>query len=336
MSITPAFHDAIILSIIDLTKEHDINIFKFLKMLLSETNKLLSPGDRNFGISCPSHYVKTYLNGGYSYPFEFIGSVIGPGKRKRKTLYREFLIKVNEYLFDKGEWDEVTWLEMMTYFLFIQSNCHHKGDINSTKLCRNADSFKNFFYESKDAFNPWGKWERSEGEIAGEEETIKKSKTMKRRGEWWVKAFEIEKKELLMFHTLAPGSFLGRRTTTGWFCRGFDGIREGDFIPYGCVLTQLRRNFNLPELSGDYGLGGFNNINEELFSELDKKEADEKDKEKKNRIHIQNTCDIMWTTIGLVFAARWLAIIINPSAQNSNSYEGNQVYPIQDGCNEFK
>ena len=98
----------------------------------------------------------------------------------------------------------------------------------------------------------------------------------------------------------------------------------------------LCKPLRVKDYKGDHLTIGFNNIDEELFSELDKKEADEKDKEKKNRIHIQNTCDIMWTTIGLVFAARWLAIIINPSAQNSNSYEGNQVYPIQDGCNEFK
>ena len=105
---------------------------------------------------------------------------------------------------------------------------------------------------------------------------IQETKKSELRGEWWVKAFEREKKELLMFQTLAPNSYLGNRFTTGWFVRGFGDIREGDFIPYGSVLNQLRKHYDLPLLSGDYGLGSLSRVENVTVVKEDKEDKENK------------------------------------------------------------
>ena len=120
-------------------------------------------------------------------------------------------------------------------------------------------------------------------------ELIQETKKVEFRGEWWVKAFEREKKELLMFQTLAPNSYLGNRFTTGWFVRGFNNIREGDFIPYGSVLNQLREYYDLPLLSGDYGLGSISRV--EIINVVKEDKSED--------VYHGDINNLIWVTIGL-------------------------------------
>ena len=273
MGVTPAFHNALIHSVVDITNEKDIGIFDFIQLMIGETNWILSPGERDFGPSSVSKYVQKHIDGLYSYPL--VSQHYGTPVEKKRFLYRDCLVKIHETL--NGEWD-VSWFELLTYLLFIQSNCHHKGDFNSHKLCRNPDSFLNFFYKSKSAFNPWSQWEKSGLRYSPVMDYIQQSKKEELRGEWWVKAFEREKKNLLMFHTLSPSHYLGSRATTGWVVRGFNDIIKADNLPQGSVLNQLREHYELPLLSGDYGLGCMsvkNDVRDESFLK-DKVEETEK------------------------------------------------------------
>ena len=250
MGVTSLFHNALIHSIVEMTKENeDISIFDFIRLMISETNWILSPGARDFGPSSVSKIVQRFVQGIHSYPL--ISEHYGTPKEKKRILYRDCLVKIHETL--NREWD-VSWYDLLTYLLFIQSNCHHKGNTNSHKLCRNSDSFLDFFYKSKSAFNPWSQWELSRLHYSPVMDYIQETKTAQLRGEWWVKAFEREKENFLMFETLAPTHYLGTRFTTGWVVRGFKP-EEGDFLPQGSVLNQLREHYELPLLSGDYGLG---------------------------------------------------------------------------------
>ena len=250
MGVTSLFHNALIHSIVEMTKENeDISIFDFIRLMVSETNWILSPGARDFGPSSVSKIVQRFVQGIHSYPL--ISEHYGTPKEKKRILYRDCLVKIHETL--NREWD-VSWFDFLTYLLFIQSNCHHKGNTNSHKLCRNSDSFLDFFYKSKSEFNPWSQWELSRLHYSSVMDYIQETKTAQLRGEWWVKAFEREKENFLMFGTLAPSHYLGKRLTTGWVVRGFKP-EEGDFLPQGSVLNQLREHYELPLLSGDYGLG---------------------------------------------------------------------------------
>tara|TARA_B100000902_G_C27203605_1_gene860385 strand:+ start:209 stop:1105 length:897 start_codon:yes stop_codon:yes gene_type:complete len=247
MGVTPLFHDALILSIVEMVKgNEEYSIFDFIQLMIRETNWVLSPGARDLGFGPLSEFVQMYVDGKYSYPL--ISQHYGSSKEKKKILYRDCLVKIHKIL--NEEWD-VTWYEFLTYLLFIQSNCHHKG---GNKLCRNSNSFLNFFYKSKSAFNPWSQWEKSGLKYSPVMDYIQETKTEEFRGEWWVNAFEREKKVILMFHTLAPTHYLGTRFTTGWIDRGLKP-NEGDILPQGSVLNQLREYYELPSLSGDYGLG---------------------------------------------------------------------------------
>ena len=95
----------------------------------------------------------------------------------------------------------------------------------------------------------------------------------------------------------------------------FTDIIKGDFIPQGSVLNQLRRHYELPELSGDYGLGCMSVQSDVLYeledkeekkeNEKEEKEKEEKEKEKRD-IEMYNFCDITLTSIGIVLFSRWL------------------------------
>ena len=307
MAVTSLFHAALIHSIVEITKENEnIAIFDFIKLMISETNWILSPGERDFGDEPIAKYVKKHIDGQYSYPL--IGLRREALRERSLDLYRDCLVKIHEAL--NGDWD-VSWFEFITYLIFIQSNCHHKGEnINSHKLCRSSDSFLDFFYKSKAAFNPWLPWEKADRLRYGRDiKDIPETKTAELRGEWWVSAFEREKKILLLFETLAPSHYLGKRLTTGWVVRGFTDIIKGDFIPQGSVLNQLRRHYELPELSGDYGLGCMS-VQSDVLYELEDKEEEEKEKEKKEKekkeIEMYNFCDITLTSIGIVLFSSWL------------------------------
>ena len=275
MGVTSYFHNALILSIVEMTKENEkYSIFDFIKLMISETNWILSPGARDFGDEPIAKYVQLHIGGGYSYPLTTQNHQRGTPMEEKRNLYSKCLIKIH------GKFDgdhEVSWFDLLTYLLFIQSNCHHKGNPFSPtpKLCRNADSFLNFFYKSKSAFNPWSQWEKSGLRYTPVMDYIQETKTEELRGEWWVKAFEREKETFLLFQTLAPTHYLGTRHTTGWVVRGLKP-GEGDILPQGSVLNQLRDHYGLPELSGDYGLGVMS-----VTSKLpDEPEIKEKDKEK--------------------------------------------------------
>ena len=273
MGVTSYFHNALILSIVEMTKENEkYSIFDFIKLMISETNWILSPGARDFGDEPIAKYVQLHIDGQYSYPL--IGLRREALRERSLNLYRDCLVKIhNKFDGDHG----VSWFDLLTYLLFIQSNCHHKGNPFSPtpKLCRNADSFLNFFYKSKSAFNPWSQWEKSGLRYTPVMDYIQETKTEELRGEWWVKAFEREKETFLLFQTLAPTHYLGTRHTTGWVVRGLKP-GEGDILPQGSVLNQLRDHYGLPELSGDYGLGVMS-----VTSKLpDEPEIKEKDKEK--------------------------------------------------------
>lgn len=287
-------HNAIILSIVDVANENkDIGIFEFIKLMISETNWILSPGERDFGDVPVAKYVKKHIDGQYSYPL--ISQHPGTHRERSLNLYRDCLVKIHKTL--NGDWD-VSWFEFITYLLFIQSNCHHKGgNTNSHKLCRNSDSFLDFFYKSKAAFNPWFPWENADRLRYGRDiKDIPETKTAEFRGEWWVNAFEREKENLLLFETLAPSHYLGKRLTTGWVVRGFTDIIKSDFIPQGSVLNQLRRHYGLPELSGDYGLGCMSFQSDVLYEIEDK---EEKEKEEKEDVKLFNLCDLTIMSIGI-------------------------------------
>tara|TARA_B100001094_G_scaffold115343_1_gene111281 strand:- start:6888 stop:7844 length:957 start_codon:yes stop_codon:yes gene_type:complete len=254
MGVSVYFHNALILTIVEMTKgNEEYSIFDFIKLMVSQTNRVLSPGARDFGQSPVSKYVQLHIDGKYSYPLITQYHQLVTPMEEKMNLYNECLIKIHGH-FD-GDY-RVSWYDLLTYLLFIQSNCHHKGNPFSPtpKLCRNADSFLNFFYKSKDEFNPWSQWEKSGLRYTPAMDYIQATETEELRGEWWVKAFEREKDIFLMFKTLAPTHYLGTRYTTGWVVRGLKP-GEGDILPQGSVLNQLREHYGLPELSGDYGLG---------------------------------------------------------------------------------
>ena len=302
MGVNPLFHNALILSIVESSKDEGIGIFNFIKLMISETNWILSPGERDFGPSPVCDYVKNFIDGKYSYPLYVQFSQIGTPKEKSKEIYRDCLVKIHEILLD--QWEEVSWFDLITYLLFIQSNCHHKGSTNSSHLCRNADSFLNFFYKSKNGFNPMGKWERpGDTPIM---EVISPSKKAEFRNQWWYEAFTRDRDSLLMFDDLAPNSSLGNRVTTGWTVRGFRNVFEGDLIPYGSVLNQLRTYYGLPRLSGDYGLGCISELNIEFKYEGKKKDEDDRKKEKENDEISDNFCSALLATIGFAISLQWM------------------------------
>tara|TARA_Y100001970_G_C14253609_1_gene873527 strand:+ start:1630 stop:2583 length:954 start_codon:yes stop_codon:yes gene_type:complete len=261
--VTSDFHNALILSIVEITSGKDPlckGIFSFIQLMINETNNIISTGGRSLGSSSPADPIRRYLNGAYSYPLE--NNNVGYASRKERIPYRDCLIMIHKYLEEgRGGWGDIVWFDVITYLIFIQSNCHHKGNTDSTKLCRNSDSFLHFFYKSKNEFDPWGRW-LSKIDTEGKHLYIpltafklEKTKSVKYLADWWVNAFKREKERLLMYDTLQPDHYLGHRFTTGWTVRTFSNIRKGDIIPYASVLNQLRDHYNLPPLSGDYGIG---------------------------------------------------------------------------------
>ena len=293
MGVTSLFHDALVHSIVEITKENEnIAIFDFIKLMIRETNWILSPGERDFGDEPVAKYVKKHINGQYSYPL--IGLRREALRERSLNLYRDCLVKIHKAL--NGDWD-VSWFEFITYLLFIQSNCHHKGgNTNSHKLCRSPDSFLDFFYKSKAAFNPWLPWENADRLRYGRDiKDIPETKTAELRGEWWVSAFEREKKILLLFETLAPSHYLGKRITTGWVVRGFNG-KGYDVLPQASVVNQLREHYGCPQLCGDYGYGHMSaesnvyKIKDKIEDKIEGKIEDKKE---------IKSCDLSLVSIGL-------------------------------------
>jgi len=318
MVITSSFHNALIHSLVDMARENEnIGIFEFIKLMISETNWQLSAGERAFGPSSVAQYVQKHIDGKYSYPL--VSQHPGTRREKSMNLYRDCLINIHDSLDGDLDWPGVSWFEMITYLIFIQTNCHHKGNTNSNDLCLNPMSFLNFFFKSKSAFNPWEQWGRIND--SPQMDIIKETETEEFRGEWWVTAFEREKEELLMFHTLSPTNYIGIRFTTGWIVRGFNK-NDGDVIPFGSVLNNLREYYGLPMLSGDYGLGCMsekknilfeietentnegNTENEVSENEVSENEVSDDEKDEANNIFLN--CEFIIASIGFVMFNRWL------------------------------
>ena len=115
MGVTSLFHNALIHSIVEMTKENeDISIFDFIRLMVSETNWILSPGARDFGPSSVSKIVQRFVQGIHSYPL--ISEHYGTPKEKKRILYRDCLVKIHETL--NREWD-VSWYDLLTYLLFL-------------------------------------------------------------------------------------------------------------------------------------------------------------------------------------------------------------------------
>ena len=297
MVINKNFHNAIILSIVffaDKRKKgpyHWLGIYDIIKLIISQTNHVLSPGDIYLTIDNPGDSIKNFKNGIWSggrleiQPQHHATSI-----GDKKIFYREWLLKVDQLLEDG--WGDINWLDLMTYLLFIQSNTHHKGHINSSILCRNSNSFLNFFYKTKNGFNPGKGLPWPSASIRNPTPKIEFI------GDWWVRAFERDKEEMLMFRDLAPSGYMkDHRTTTGWFVRPV-GNSPGDCIPSGNVVNQLRNYYVIPILTGDYGLGCMS---------ADRKNIDfEPEKNKNENNDIIYICDTLLQTLGIAVIGFWL------------------------------
>ena len=111
MGVTSFFHDALILSIVELTKENEkYSIYDFIKLMISETNRILSPGARDFGPSLFSKYVQLHIDGRYSYP-RHQNHQRGTPMEEKGTFTTVFLIKLQQIRRDYG----VSWFDILTY-----------------------------------------------------------------------------------------------------------------------------------------------------------------------------------------------------------------------------
>ena len=242
MTIPALFHNAIIDSIASYSKEKSINIYDLIRELIENLTEIISgqgqpfPGD--LGIILRKH-----LKGQcsvFGWGDDHIAS-----KRKPCT---DFLIKVDTFLKkNKEQLGDTTWCDMLTYLMFLQSNCHHGDNIISSRIYDFHDSFLNFFYISKNGLDLYTVGMRPFTDEAWIKERWRESTEKEEHlGEWWTKAYEKDKYDLLMFHDLAyPPK---KRTTIGWTI-------HSDYIPGGHVINILRNYHGLPSLSGDYGIG---------------------------------------------------------------------------------
>ena len=115
--------------------------------------------------------------------------------------------------------------------------------------------FLDFFYKSKDSFHPPKEWTRPDEKPLCHLGFIPETEEPTERAWYWVKRFEEEKRDLLMFRNWAGyNQGMEQRETTGWFAR-ISKDRDGDIFPYGAVINQLRDHYELERISGEYDLG---------------------------------------------------------------------------------
>ena len=260
MTVTLNFHNAFICSIALYAEKSDVNIYDLIRKLISDMNWLLSPGGIEFEELSPGKALKKHFKKNCGY-FTFCNQP--PHKKGNIIDWFVYLDKSKEW----EAWEDITWFDILTYLLFIQTNCHHKGHILGSKLCKNSDSFKDFFYKSKNIF------------IYDENKNLKRvnNKKLDSLAPWWVSTFYKEKKALLMFNDLSSDRYfnINKRDTTGWIARGYD------WLPFGSVINRLRYINGLPFLSGDYGLGHLSEkqINKEVRFIIKQDNIDTTDKQ---------------------------------------------------------
>ena len=235
MEIPPTFHDAVITSIASYAREESINIYDLIRTLIVDLTHIISGSGRNaWEAGNPERALDAYNRR--------LNAIFGWGddmeKHKRKHCAK-FLTKVDKFLKkEKEEWDDITWCDVITYLIFIQSNCHHRGKaLHSTQICKSPDSFLNFFHKSKNGHFVSSTINQSED---GLEISFDRSREGTKKAEylawWWVKVYKEDVHNLLMFHDLVENDV--ERRTVGWISRGWNG--NGDFLPWGAVINTLR------------------------------------------------------------------------------------------------
>ena len=259
--VTCEFHNALVQSLANVSEEEGIGIYDLIKILIFEMNRVIHASEVKFGPSPVFNWLQLLRDKKYSHPF-MLQSHQNEERGRKKGLFNKCLLQMTGYMV-KSDWNDVSWFEFIMYLLFIQSNTHHRVAPPEKEhwfaapawLCRNAESFLNFFYRSKEEFHPLKEWTRPDekpldhlGFIPGSEEPTD-------RAGYWVKRFEEDKTELLMLDNWAGyNQGMEKRETTGWFARSSKD-REGDVFPYLNVINQLRDYYGLPRVSGEYDLG---------------------------------------------------------------------------------
>ena len=259
--ITCEFHNALVLSISAVSDKEGIGIYDLIKILIIEVNQEINCGYVDFGPSPVFNWVQLLRDKRYSHPF-MLQSHQKEVRGRKKDLFNKCLLQMTGYM-GKSDWNDVSWFEFITYLLFIQSNTHHrvappeKQDWAAAPawLCRNVESFLDFFYKSKDGFHPLKEWTRQFEKPLDHLGCIPETDEPKERAWYWVKRFEEEKRDLLMFRNWAGyNQGMEQRETTGWFARTSKD-KDGDIFPYGAVINQLRDHYGLERISGEYDLG---------------------------------------------------------------------------------
>ena len=273
MEIPPTFHNAVITSIASYAREESINIYDLIRTLIVDLTHIISGSGRNaWEAGNPERALDAYNRR--------LNAIFGWGddmeKHKRKHCAK-FLTKVDTFLKkEKEEWDDITWCDVISYLIFIQSNCHHRGKaLHSTQICKSPDSFLNFFHKSKNGHFVSSTINQSED---GLEISFDRSREGTKKAEylawWWVKVYKEDVHNLLMFHDLVEKDV--ERRTVGWTSRGWNG--NGDFLPWGAVINTLREYHKLPRLSGDYDVGVMQgrSSNEEIYTQNFRERVNEK------------------------------------------------------------
>ena len=273
MELPPTFHNAVITSIASYAREESINIYDLIRTLIVDLTHIISGSGRNaWEAGNPERALDAYNRR--------LNAVFGWGddmeKHKRKHCAK-FLTKVDTFLKkEKEEWDDITWCDVISYLIFIQSNCHHRGKaLHSTQICKSPDSFLNFFHKSKNGHFVSSTINQSED---GLEISFDRSREGTKKAEylawWWVKVYKEDVHNLLMFHDLVEKDV--ERRTVGWTSRGWNG--NGDFLPWGAVINTLREYHKLPRLSGDYDVGVMQgrSSNEEIYTQNFRERVTEK------------------------------------------------------------
>ena len=273
MEIPPTFHDAVITSIASYAREESINIYDLIRTLIADLTHIISGSGRNaWEAGNPERALDSYNRR--------LNAVFGWGddmdKHKRKHCAK-FLTKVDEFHKKaKEEWSDITWCDVITYLIFIQSNCHHRGKVlHSTQICKSPDSFLNFFHKSKNGLDVPPKFNQSEnGLVISYTRSREGTKTAEHLAWWWVKVYNEDVLDLLMFHDLVENH--AERRTVGWISRGWNG--NGDFLPWGAVINTLREYHKLPRLCGDYDVGVMQgrSSNEEVYTQNFRERVNEK------------------------------------------------------------
>ena len=260
-TITAEFHNALVRSIAAVSDEEGVGIYDLIKILIFEMNQVIHISEVKFGPSPVFHWVQLLRDKNYRHPF-MLQSHQNEARGRKKGLFNKCLLEMTRYMV-KTDWNDVSWYEFITYLLFIQSNTHHKLAPPSKQgwaaapawLCRNSESFLDFFYRSKEEFNPLKEWTHPDEKPLDHLDCISASDEPKKRAWYWVERFEKEKKDLLMLDNWEGyNQGLEKRETTGWFVRS-SKERDGDVFPCVSVINDLRALEMLPRISGEYDLG---------------------------------------------------------------------------------